>query len=281
MVIHRTRNGLGLDLENMKRLGKKVGFVPTMGALHAGHLSLVERAKRENDVIVVSIFVNPTQFTNQEDLKHYPRTFESDKAALESAHTDFLFYPSVEEMYPPEDNDYDQYQFGSLETVMEGKFRPGHFKGVAQVVSKLFKIVQPDSAYFGEKDFQQLAIIRDLVTQMKSPVQIIGCPTIREQDGLALSSRNSLLTSEEKQEAAKISKALFYIRDHQRDFSVEELKRKAIDMIEQSGKMKVEYVEIADEKTLQPVKDQNNRNRVRSFAAVKNGNVRLIDNVAL
>jgi pantoate--beta-alanine ligase len=281
MVIYHTKVETFSGIQNLKGKGKKVGFVPTMGALHAGHLSLIERAKAENDVSVMSIFVNPTQFNNSQDLQNYPRTFEMDVQKLQNSNTDILFYPTVEEMYPTGQKENDTYDFGMLEKIMEGKFRPGHFKGVAQVVSKLFKIVQPDSAYFGEKDFQQLAIIRELVKKMNSPIQIVACPTKREPDGLALSSRNSLLSPEQKKEAVKISEALLYIKKHQKKLTVEAIKAKAIELIEQSGKMKVEYLEIADEQTLLPIENWNQTNPIRTFAAVKTGNVRLIDNLAL
>ena len=264
-----------------KRASKlKIGFVPTMGALHHGHISLIELAKKENDLVVVSIFVNPTQFNNPDDLKNYPRTIESDKKQLEEARTDILFFPSVEEMYPANEADNKVYDFGSLETVMEGAHRPGHFKGVAQVVSKLFNIVQPDVAYFGEKDFQQLSIIRSLAKKMNSGIKIVGCPTVREHDGLAMSSRNKLLNEVERKEAATISKALFFVRDNKKEYSVADIKQKAIDMIEASGLMKVEYLEIADE-SLQPVSDWTSKNPLRCFTAVKLGKVRLIDNVLL
>jgi pantoate--beta-alanine ligase len=268
-------------LASFKQKGEKIGFVPTMGALHNGHLSLMERAKKENEKAVVSIFVNPTQFNNADDLKNYPRTLDSDLTKIKPLNVDFVFTPAVEEMYPKAEVSEPGLDFGRLENVMEGKFRPGHFKGVAQVVSRLFEIVNPDKAYFGEKDFQQLVIIRELVKKKNYPIEIIGCPTIREEDGLAMSSRNALLTDEYRREAARISKALFFIRDNYREFEVEEIKQKAIIMIEESGKLKTEYLEIADEETLQPVKNRTDASRLRCFAAVQAGKVRLIDNVPL
>jgi pantoate--beta-alanine ligase len=265
----------------LKASGKKIGFVPTMGALHQGHLTLAERAKRENDSVVVSIFVNPTQFNNAGDLKKYPRTLEADKQLLNNIGTDILFFPSTEEMYPPGESRDKSYDFGTLENVMEGKHRPGHFKGVAQVVSKLFSIVNPDKAYFGEKDFQQLAIIRELVKKMNSGIKVIGCPTVREINGLAMSSRNMLLNTDERKRAAGISSALFFVRDNLKNFSVQEIKQKAIDKITSATEGNVEYLEIADENTLQPVDEWNNSKPLRVFTAVKLGNVRLIDNVPL
>jgi pantoate--beta-alanine ligase len=268
--------------EAYKRAGESIGFVPTMGALHKGHVSLVAQSKKENKRTIVSIFVNPTQFTNQNDLKNYPRTLNSDLDKLKPLNVDIVFAPAVDEMYSKEDaNNKVDFDFGEMENVMEGKYRPGHFKGVAQIVSKLFEMVKPDKAYFGEKDFQQLAVIRQLTKQKKYAIEIIGCATVREADGLAMSSRNALLTEEHRMEAAKISKALFFIRDNRKTFQVDELKQKAINMIEESGKLKTEYLEIADEETLKPINDWNDAKHVRAFASVKAGNVRLIDNVPL
>ncbi len=275
----------GADLTSVisekKRLGKKVGFVPTMGALHEGHLTLIKKAKKENDLVVASIFVNPTQFNNADDLKNYPRTFESDEAKLISAGTAFLFFPAVEEMYPPGETKNENYDFGDLENVMEGKHRPGHFKGVAQIVSKLFNIVNPDFAYFGEKDFQQLAIIRELAGKMNSSVKVIGCPTIRESDGLAMSSRNILLSESERKKAPEISKALFFVREYWQQFSVPDIQQKAIEKIETGTGGHVEYLEIADEEKLQSIHQWDFSKPLRVFTAVKLGKVRLIDNVLL
>ncbi len=281
MIVFDKKTALTSSISTFKASSKRIGFVPTMGALHPGHLSLIKIAKNENDLVVASIFVNPTQFNNPEDLKNYPRTLESDKELLIGVNTDILFFPSVEEMYPPNEVENEAYHFGSLENVMEGKHRPGHFNGVARIVSKLFRIVSPDAAYFGEKDFQQLAIIREFAKQMNSTIKIIGCPTVRETDGLAMSSRNVLLDPEERKEATQISKALFFVRDDKKHDSVKEIRKKAIEQIEQSGMMQVEYLEIADEEKLQPVSDWNFFSPVRCFTAVKLGKVRLIDNVPL
>jgi pantoate--beta-alanine ligase len=267
-------------LNSYRKQGWAVAFVPTMGALHAGHLSLVKQAAGPKTKTVVSIFVNPTQFTNPDDLKKYPRTIEADLEKLKSVNVDIVFTPTVAEMYPEGMEDKSEYDFGELETVMEGKFRPGHFKGVAQVVSKLFELVKPDKAYFGEKDFQQLAVIRQLVKQKNYPIEIIGCETIRENDGLAMSSRNALLTDEYRKEAPVISQTLLFIRDNIRHYTVKDMKYKAISLIEGSGKLKVEYIEIANADTLQPVLRWSQGN-MRAFVSVKAGNVRLIDNVAL
>ena len=197
-VIH-TIEDLQAGLSVLKAQGKKVGLVPTMGALHAGHASLVKRSVNENDVTVVSVFVNPTQFNDKNDLVKYPRTLEADCKLLEDCGATLVFAPSVEEMYPEPDTR--QFGYAPLDTVMEGAFRPGHFNGVCQIVSKLFDAVKPHRAYFGEKDFQQLAIIREMVRQMKFDLEIVGCPIVREEDGLALSSRNARLSSDERENA--------------------------------------------------------------------------------
>jgi pantoate--beta-alanine ligase len=281
MLIIKTVAETRAKLNEFKAAGLKTGFVPTMGALHAGHLSLVQRAKAENDVAIVSIFVNPTQFNNPDDLKKYPRMPEKDFVLLEKMHTDIAFYPEVSEMYPAGVEKSSGLDFGQLDKVLEGKFRPGHFEGVAMVVSRLFEIIDADKAYFGEKDFQQLAVIRELVRQKKFGVEIIGCPTVREPDGLAMSSRNLLLNSEMRKEATKISQALFYVRDNSREVPFPELQQEAIRMIEESGKLKVEYLEIADSKTLLPVSRWNASASARCLTAVQAGNIRLIDNVQL
>lgn len=270
------------EISDWKALGLRIGFVPTMGALHAGHLALVEKARRENDKVVVSIFVNPTQFNNPEDLKNYPRTLDSDLKLLEPIGADLVFAPSVNEMYPeghmPEVPGID---LGTLDKVMEASHRPGHFQGVMQVVANLFRVVQPDVAYFGEKDFQQLAVIRTMTRQLNLPVSIIGCPTVRENDGLAMSSRNTLLSPEERKEATTISKALFYIRDNWQSKPVDVLISHAISMIEKNGIMKVEYVSAADSDTLEPVKEWSDTTSIRVCAAVRLGKVRLIDNIGI
>lgn len=270
------------EISDWKALGLRIGFVPTMGALHAGHLALVEKARRENDKVVVSIFVNPTQFNNPEDLKNYPRTLDSDLKLLEPIGADLVFAPSVNEMYPeghmPEVPGID---LGTLDQVMEASHRPGHFQGVMQVVANLFRVVQPDVAYFGEKDFQQLAVIRTMTRQLNLPVSIIGCPTVRENDGLAMSSRNTLLSPEERKEATTISKALFYIRDNWQSKPVDVLISHAISMIEKNGIMKVEYVSAADSDTLEPVKEWSDTTSIRVCTAVRLGKVRLIDNIGI
>ena len=230
MEIVHTIKDLQAALAALRAQGKTVGLVPTMGALHAGHASLVKRCVAENDAAVVSVFVNPTQFNDKNDLAKYPRTLEADCSLLEQCGAAFAFAPSVEEMYPEPDTR--QFSYAPLDTVMEGKFRPGHFNGVCQIVSKLFEAVKPDRAYFGEKDFQQLAIIREMVRQLKFPLEIVGCPIVREEDGLALSSRNARLSAEERQQALKISQTLFTSRDFAKTHTVAETQKFVEDAIE-------------------------------------------------
>ncbi len=260
---------------------KQVGFVPTMGALHQGHISLVERAKKENDIVVVSIFINPTQFNNPNDLLNYPRTPESDYLMLEKSGTDAVLSPSVDEIYNSEEVKNRTLEIGRLGEVMEGVYRPGHFNGVIQVVSRLFEIVKPGRAYFGEKDFQQLAVIRYMVKAMRIDVEIVPCPTVREKNGLAMSSRNLKLSDNGKDEATAISKALSFARQNYNRFKPHEIKQRTVEMIESSGNLKVEYVEISDEVTLEPVSEWSASKHARCFAAVFCEGVRLIDNMPL
>ncbi|MCD7962472.1 MAG: pantoate--beta-alanine ligase [Rikenellaceae bacterium] len=253
------------------------GFVPTMGALHEGHLSLVERCRRECDLTVVSIFVNPTQFNDPGDLKNYPRTPERDRSLLEKAGVDVVFMPDVDEIYP--EKDVRLFSFGHLDKVMEGEKRPGHFNGVAQIVSKLFDIVQPEKAYFGEKDFQQLAIIRALIKKLGYNIEIVGCPIKRDGDGLALSSRNVLLNPQQRQAAPLIYRVLSQAVGMKDEKSIEELCLWVTENIDRDPELKVEYFNIVDSLTLQPVKDWNENGEKYGCIAVKVGNVRLIDNL--
>lgn len=260
-----------------KAHGKKVGFVPTMGALHEGHLFLVKECKKENDICVVSVFVNPTQFNNPEDLEKYPRTPENDCRLLESVGCDLVFMPEVAEMYPEPDTR--QFDFGPLGDVMEGKMRPGHFNGVAQVVSKLFDMVTPDEAYFGEKDFQQVAIIRAMVRMLNSPVKITQVPIVREESGLALSSRNMRLTSAQRNEAVAISRALFASRDTMNELSVSETIDAVVSAINSVPSLETEYFEIVDGDTMQPVGNWSDSEYIVGCITVYCGEVRLIDNI--
>ena len=257
--------------------GKSVGLVPTMGALHEGHASLVERSVRENEVTVVSVFVNPTQFNDKGDLERYPRTLEADCRLLEGLGTDCVFAPTVEEVYPEPDTR--QFDFTPLDKVMEGIYRPGHFNGVAQIVSKLFMYVEPDRAYFGEKDFQQLAIIREMVCQMNFKLEIVGCPIVREQDGLALSSRNALLTDEQRHTALAISQSLFASVEYAKSHTLTETKQMVEEAIAATEGLELEYYEVVDGNTLQPVSSWDDTDYVVGCITVYCGKVRLIDNI--
>ena len=275
-VIH-TIEDLQAGLSVLKAQGKKVGLVPTMGALHAGHASLVKRSVNENDVTVVSVFVNPTQFNDKNDLVKYPRTLEADCKLLEDCGATLVFAPSVEEMYPEPDTR--QFGYAPLDTVMEGAFRPGHFNGVCQIVSKLFDAVKPHRAYFGEKDFQQLAIIREMVRQMKFDLEIVGCTIVREEDGLALSSRNARLSSDERENALNISRTLFKSRTFAATHSVSETQKMVEDAIAAAPGLRLEYFEIVDGNTLQKIGDWNETSYAVGCITVFCGEVRLIDNI--
>lgn len=256
-----------------------VGFVPTMGALHEGHISLVERCRKECDTVVVSIFVNPTQFNDPNDLKNYPRTVEADLALLLAADVDFVLTPSVEEIYPEKDTRV--FDFGTVDKVMEGARRPGHFNGVGQVVSRLFDIVRCDRAYFGEKDFQQIAVIRAMTERYGYPVEIVPCPIVREADGLAASSRNRLLTPEHRAAAPAIYEAMSTEAGRARTMSVAEMKRRVTERIEATGVLKVEYFSVVDALTLEEVDAWSDTVPMRGCIAVQAGAVRLIDNIAI
>ena len=257
--------------------GKKVGLVPTMGALHKGHTSLVERCVAENDVTVVSVFVNPTQFNDKRDLELYPRTPDEDCAMLEKAGCTYVFTPSVEEVYPEPDTRV--FELGTVAEVMEGRFRPGHFNGVAQVVSKLFAMVAPHRAYFGEKDFQQIAVIRAMAAQLQFDIDIVACPIVREEDGLALSSRNTRLTVNQRRNAPQIADTLFKSLTFAQSHTVEQTIAYVVDTINAVDEMRVEYYEIVDGDSLLPVKDWNDSDFIVGCITVYNGEVRLIDNI--
>ena len=277
MELFEKKKGLEQALEPDRVRGLSIGFVPTMGALHQGHLSLVERAARENDRVVVSIFVNPNQFNDPNDLKNYPRTLDADKALLSAVAYDYLFVPSIDEVYP--ETDTRKFSFGALETVMEGRYRPGHFNGVAQVVSKLFDMVRPDRAYFGLKDFQQYSIIKNMVSRMDLPVSIVGCDTMREADGLAMSSRNTLLTIEHRAVAPQIYCILQEARVEAGHFTPEEVQMKVKGKISSFKLLNLEYFEIVDELTLLPCTDWSQPGKKVGCIAVYAGSVRLIDNI--
>lgn len=279
MEVIRTVAELRARVGALKADGKSIGLVPTMGALHEGHISLVDRARQENDIVVVSVFVNPTQFNNPDDLRTYPRTEEADKALLDKAGVDFAFIPSVEEVYPEPDNR--QFALGPVAEVMEGAMRPGHFNGVAQVVSKLFAMATPTRAYFGEKDFQQIAVIRAMARiEGFDDLEIVACPIRRAADGLALSSRNVRLTPEQRAEAPGIHRVLAESEEFAKDHTLEETRRMVIDGINKLPFMEVEYYEIADPLTMKPLSswDEPHQTPAVGCVTVYCGDVRLIDN---
>lgn len=277
MELIQTIRELRAKLNALRGEGKTIGLVPTMGALHAGHASLVKRAVAENDVVVVSDFVNPTQFNDKDDLAKYPRTLDADCRLLESCGAAFVFAPSVEEIYPEPDTR--TFSYAPLDTVMEGKYRPGHFNGVCQIVSKLFLIVEPTRAYFGEKDFQQLAIIREMVRRYPFDLQIVGCPIVREADGLALSSRNARLSGEQRKQALQISKALFASVDYAKSHTLAETKAFVEKTIADAEGLRLEYFEIVDGNTLQTVGEWEESKYIVGCITVFCGEVRLIDNI--
>ena len=277
MKVVYTKEELTDFIGSYKKEGKTIGFVPTMGALHEGHLSLVTQCKKNSDVAVVSVFVNPTQFNDPEDLKRYPRTPEKDCVLLETAGCDIAFLPSVEEIYPEKDTR--KFDFGYLESIMEGAKRPGHFNGVGQVVSRLFDIVQPDRAFFGMKDFQQVAIIKNMVRQLDYTLEIIPCPIVREESGLALSSRNALLDKEHKENAPHIYATLKKARELASRMGVDELKKWIADEINRNPFLETEYVEIVDDTTLKVINDWSEKGTKVACVAVYAGKIRLIDNI--
>ncbi|WP_332019361.1 pantoate--beta-alanine ligase [Kaistella sp.] len=281
MEIFKTKKTLLDYIERQKEMGKKVGFAPTMGALHDGHISLYEAARKENDLVISSIFVNPTQFNNASDLEKYPRTIEKDIEILEkSAFVDAVYIPEVTDIYP-EGLKSKEYNFDGLENEMEGKYRPGHFNGVGTVVEELFRQVKPDNAYFGDKDYQQLAIIKKLVEKLNLPIKIHGVPIYREKNGLAMSSRNKRLDHEQCEAAKVIYETLVKVNDWFRIITVSEIYQRVRDIFEDQRGMVLEYFEIADEATLKETdffyKDRN----YRAFIVVFVGDVRLIDSMHL
>ena len=279
MEIVKTIKALNEKLFSARNSGKSIGLVPTMGALHAGHASLIRRSVSENDITVVSDFVNPTQFNDQNDLLRYPRTFEADCQLVEAIGADYIFYPSVEEMYPEADTR--TFSYPPIDSVMEGPRRPGHFNGVCQIVSKLFYAVTPDRAYFGEKDFQQIAVIKAMVADLKIPVTICPCPIVREADGLALSSRNALLSADERNLAVNISKILFASKEFAHAHTVDETLAFVVDSINAHEGLEVEYYEIVDGDSLQKVSSWNDSESIVGCITVYCGQlpVRLIDNI--
>ena len=278
MKVYYNILSLQSELQAVKETSGTIGFVPTMGALHKGHISLIQKSESQNDVTVVSIFVNPTQFNDKNDYSNYPRTLENDLKKLKTVGSDIAFIPQENEIYPEPDNRI--FDLGGLDKVMEGKFRPGHFNGVVQIVTRLFDIVKPDRAYFGYKDFQQLTIIKFVVKKYHIPVEIISCPIVRETDGLAMSSRNTRLSDSQRSVAVKISQVLFHIRDNYTDFtSIDEIKQYVSRQLKDIYNLEVEYFEIVDDVTLAPVSDLTSPMKKVGCIAVWVGPVRLIDNV--
>ena len=270
------------DLQNsIKELRTKgsVGFVPTMGALHDGHLSLVKKSCAECAVTVVSIFVNPTQFNDKNDLKNYPRTLEQDMKLLESTTVDIVFAPTVDEVYPEPDTRI--FDFGQVDKVMEGASRPGHFNGVGQVVSRLFAMVEPDKAFFGEKDFQQIAVVKEMVRQLGFGVEIIACPIIRESDGLAMSSRNTLLTKEHRAAAPHIHEVMEQAQKKVGEMTPDQLEKWVAEEVDKNPLLKTIYFQAVDALTMQKVNSWENEHGVQGCIAVQAGEIRLIDNIRL
>lgn len=281
MKVFKLKTEIADYLKSEQLKGKKIGFAPTMGALHSGHVSLVEKAKAENDIVVCSIFVNPIQFNNPSDLTKYPRTLDSDLKLLEKVACDVVFVPTALEMYPEPITEKDNMTFGDLDLIMEGKQRPGHFSGVGIVVKKLFEIVNPDKAYFGEKDFQQLAVVRKMVEQEKMAIEVIGCPIIRESDGLAMSSRNTLLNELERKNSANIYRILSEAKLLTKSMNVAQLKEWVKTEINKIETLSLEYFEIADSKTLKNITNWSDSKNIMGFIVVKAGAVRLLDNIVL
>lgn len=279
MKVLKSKKTLIDYVERQREMGKKIGFAPTMGALHQGHLSLYKAAKKENDEVISSIFVNPTQFNNPDDFQKYPKTLEKDLELLEKAGVDAVYVPNVEEMYPDGLNSK-KYDFDGLENEMEGKYRPGHFDGVGTIVEELFRQVQPHNAYFGEKDYQQLAIIKKMIEKTKLPVKIHGVPTLREEDGLAMSSRNVRLTETQRKEATIIYETLEKVKEWFKVISLEEIKQKVTDIFRNSN-FELEYFVIADKDTLKEANAIDEDKEYRAFIVAYADTVRLIDNMHL
>lgn len=279
MRIFKTISDLQIEVANLRKQGKTIGFVPTMGALHQGHISLLDASKQQTNNSVASIFVNPTQFNNPEDFEKYPITIEADKEKLIAAGCDILFLPTVKEMYPEPDTR--EFDFDGIDRVMEGEFRPGHFNGVAQIVSKLFDAVLPDKAFFGQKDFQQLAIIKKMVDKLNYPVEIFGCPIVREEDGLAMSSRNVRLSKEERKKALLLSQCLFEVPNLSKSKTVQEVSDWVEDQFKNDPVYQFEYFRIVDDTSLQATQSWDEPGQKVACIAVRVGPVRLIDNVQI
>jgi pantoate--beta-alanine ligase len=277
MITFKKRIDISNYIVNYKKTSGKIGFIPTMGALHKGHISLIEASKKTDTLTICSIFVNPTQFNNSADFEKYPVTIEKDIDMLEKAGCNVLFLPSVEEIYPADSSTTLPYELGFIETVLDGKYRPGHFQGVCNVVQRLLDIVQPNTIYLGQKDYQQCMIIKKLTELIQSPTQIIICPTLRESDGLAMSSRNMRLTSVERIKAVKISEVLLFIKQEIKPGNLQDLKQRCINYLTNEG-YNVDYVEIADATNLTLLQNWDGKTKLVALVAAFLNEVRLIDN---
>lgn len=277
MIIFKKKIDISNYIVNYKKTSGKIGFIPTMGALHKGHISLIEASKRTDTLTICSIFVNPTQFNNTADFEKYPVTIEKDIDMLEKAGCNVLFLPSVEEIYPEDSSTTLPYELGFIETVLDGKYRPGHFQGVCNVVQRLLDIVQPNTIYLGQKDYQQCMVIKKLTELIQSPTQIIVCPTLRESDGLAMSSRNMRLTSVERMKAVKISEVLLFIKQEIKPGNLQDLKQRCINYLTNEG-YNVDYVEIADATNLTLLQNWDGKTKLVALVAAFLNEVRLIDN---
>ena len=277
MIIFKKKIDISNYIVNYKKTSGKIGFIPTMGALHKGHISLIEASKKTDTLTICSIFVNPTQFNNTADFKKYPVTIEKDIDMLEKAGCNVLFLPSVEEIYPADSSTTLPYELGFIETVLDGKYRPGHFQGVCNVVQRLLDIVQPNTIYLGQKDYQQCIIIKKLTELIQSPTQIIICPTLRESDGLAMSSRNMRLTSVERIKAVRISEVLLFIKQEIKPGNLQDLKQRCINYLTNEG-YNVDYVEIADATNLILLQNWDGKTKLVALVAAFLNEVRLIDN---
>lgn len=280
LEIFKTKDALKAYLKPLKAAGKKIALVPTMGALHNGHISLIELAKQNADIIICSIFVNPTQFTDPKDLEKYPRPIEHDLAMLDNAGCNGVFMPEVTEMYPSAENENWHIDLGKAEFLLEGEFRKGHYQGVTQIVKKLFDAVEPDVAMFGQKDFQQVLMIKTMLAHFNLPITIITCPIIREDDGLAMSSRNIHLSATDRIHALVLSKSLQFVMDNYNNYSLPELENKAKDFYNGIDGVELDYFVIANGDTLEPVLSKDEKNQV-ALVAAKVGATRLIDNMII
>lgn len=279
MIKVYTRHGCNQLLTEIRNQGKKIGFVPTMGALHQGHLSLIDASKQQTDFTMASIFVNPEQFNDKHDYEKYPRVIDDDLQKLENTGCDGVFIPSYDEIYSGEE--LTGYGLGNLESIMEGAYRPGHFQGVAMVVDRLFNIIQPSVAYFGEKDFQQLQVIKHIVNTLNHDVKIVACPIIRENDGLAMSSRNLHLSKEQRKVAPEIYKALIKAEQNADKLTIPDLKNLVVNQVNQNPLLHVEYFEIVNEDNMQIMQQWKEGKNMRGCIAVVTGDIRLIDNIKI